>query len=67
MNAVEVPLLQDEEIRKINILVLQESGRSLFAAEPYNTGSNKFHPMHSSDQATRTCIYINKILELKFY
>lgn len=65
LNAVQIPLLNDPEVREFDILALQEPGRSLNASETHNTSSTQFHLVNCPGKTFRTCIYVNKRIDTK--
>ncbi len=53
-------LLQDEIIKDVDVLAIQEPSWNRANQSPHNDSTSCFHLAHKGNQETRTCFYINK-------
>ena len=61
--AVMAPLLEDDRIKNIDVLAIQEPVRNRANNTSYNPSSSRFHLAHCGDIEARTCLYINKRMD----
>lgn len=64
MNPVQIPLLNDKRVWEMDILAIQEPARHLNARDTHNNSNSKFHLVNLPDPESRTCIYINKKIDI---
>ena len=60
--ATLIPLLQDENIHKYDIIAIQEPWRNPFMKTSYNPSTSLFHLAYPPFKETRVCFYVNKRL-----
>jgi len=56
-------LLQDESIKDIDVLAIQEPSWNPASQTSHNDSTSCFHLAHRGGQETRTCFYVNKRLD----
>lgn len=59
---IQEPFLIDSEVRKFDIVAIQEQGRNVSSLQTFNAAHNFFHLVENSSSQSRTCIYVNKRL-----
>lgn len=65
LNMIQISFLQNEKMKCMNIVVLQNSSHALVVVKTYNNSSNKFHLINAFEKTSRICLYINKTLNKK--
>jgi hypothetical protein len=61
---VMTPLLEDDEVKNIDVLAIQEPWFNKKTGSFYNPGFSRFHLLHKTGEDTRTCFYVNKRLKV---
>ena len=59
-----IPLLEDEEIKKYDVLAIQEPWRNPYVPTTYNPSTSGFHLIYNENQNTRVCFYVNKNIDI---
>lgn len=62
-DGVMAPLLEDKEVKDIDILAIQEPCGHPINQTSYNLGSSGFHLVHLGGPGVRTCFYVNKKID----
>ena len=61
--AVIAPLLENDQVKDIDVLAIQEPVRNRANKTAYNPSSSRFYLAHCGDIEARTCLYINKRID----